>query len=84
MSETALQEYRDPQDALSLSERQNIVGQKLGDLNASVTKAKTDRIGRETQFRQLEALQERRSPSSRTRSSPPTGWSRPSRPRWPS
>ena len=55
-SETALQEYRAQQDALSLSERQNIVGQKLADLNASVTKAKTDRIGRETQYRMVQSI----------------------------
>ncbi len=55
-SETALQEYRARQDALSLSERQNIVGQKLADLNASVTKAKTDRIGRETQYRMVQSI----------------------------
>jgi capsular exopolysaccharide synthesis family protein len=55
-SETALQEYRARFDALSLSERQNIVVQRLADLNASVTRAKTDRIGRETQYRIVQPL----------------------------
>ena len=55
-SETALQTYRATRDALSLSDRQNIVVQKLADLNASVTKAKTDRILKEAQFRQIEAI----------------------------
>lgn len=55
-SETVLQKYRESQDALSLADRQNIVVQRLGDVNAAVTKAKTDRITKETQFRQLEAL----------------------------
>jgi capsular exopolysaccharide synthesis family protein len=55
-SETALQSYREKRDALSLQDRQNIVVQKLGDLNAAVTKAKTDRIIKETQYRQLQTL----------------------------
>lgn len=55
-AETALQTYRAQRDALSLSDRQNIVVQKLADLNASVTKAKTDRILRETQYQQLQAV----------------------------
>ena len=55
-SETALQNYRATRDALGLSDRQNIVGQKLADLNGAVTKAKTDRITRETQYRQIEAI----------------------------
>ncbi len=55
-SETALQTYRARQDALSLLDRQNIVGQKLGDLNSAVTKAKTDRILRETQYQQIQGL----------------------------
>ncbi len=46
-AETALQSYRASRDALSLSDRQNIVGQKPIDLNTAVTKAKTDRILRD-------------------------------------
>src|SRR5207247_254576 len=43
-SEQALQHYREQTDAVSLEERQNIVVQKLGDLNSAVTRAKTDRL----------------------------------------
>lgn len=57
-AETALQTYRAQRDALSLSDRQNIVVQKLADLNASVTKAKTDRILRETQYQQLRSVKD--------------------------
>jgi capsular exopolysaccharide synthesis family protein len=55
-TETALQTYRADQDAISLSDRQNIVGQKLQDLNAAVTRAKTDRILRETQYQQIQGI----------------------------
>lgn len=47
-SEAALQQYKEQQDALSVEDRQNIVVQKLSDLNAAVTKAKVDRLARET------------------------------------
>ncbi len=57
-SETASQRYRESRDALSLEDRQNIVVQKLGDINAAVTKAKTDRIVKETQYRQLESIRD--------------------------
>ena len=57
-SETALQTYRARQDAMSLLDRQNIVGQKLGDLNSAVTKAKTERILRETQYQQIQGLKD--------------------------
>lgn len=55
-AETALQTYRAQQDALSLSDRQNIVVEKLSDLNSSVTQAKTDRLGREAQYQLLQTL----------------------------
>jgi capsular exopolysaccharide synthesis family protein len=55
-SELALQRYREANRAVSLEDRQNIVVQRLGDLNATVTRAKTDRIHREALFRQLEAI----------------------------
>jgi polysaccharide biosynthesis transport protein len=57
-SEKALQTYRARQDAMSLLDRQNIVGQKLGDLNSAVTKAKTDRILRETQYQQIQGIKD--------------------------
>jgi capsular exopolysaccharide synthesis family protein len=59
-SETALQSYVENKDAVSLQDRQNIVVQKLADLSASVTKAKTDRITKETLYDQLKAFQDGR------------------------
>jgi succinoglycan biosynthesis transport protein ExoP len=56
-AETALQRYRERNDGISMEDRQNIVVQKLADLNAAVTRAKTDRIQKEALFRQLEAMQ---------------------------
>jgi capsular exopolysaccharide synthesis family protein len=57
-SEQALQRYREStNDAVSLEERQNIVVQKLGDLNAAVTRAKTERIEKETTYNQVRSLQ---------------------------
>ena len=55
-AETALQAYRANQDAMSLSDRQNIVGQKLTDLNASVTQANTERLAREAQYQLLQSI----------------------------
>jgi polysaccharide biosynthesis transport protein len=56
-AETALQQYREHNDGISLEDRQNIVVQKLADLNAAVTRAKTDRIQKEALYRQLGAIQ---------------------------
>jgi capsular exopolysaccharide synthesis family protein len=56
-SEQALQRYRERTDAVSLEDKQNIVVQKLADLNAAVTRAKTERIQKEAMYNQLKALQ---------------------------
>jgi succinoglycan biosynthesis transport protein ExoP len=56
-SEAALQQYRERSDAMSLEERQNIVVQKLADLNAAVTRAKTERIQKEATYQQIRNLQ---------------------------
>ena len=56
-SELALQNYLERNDAVSLDGPQNIVEQKLADLNAAVTKAKMDRIDKEAQYNQLLAIQ---------------------------
>jgi succinoglycan biosynthesis transport protein ExoP len=56
-SEGALQRYREQNDAVSLEERQNIVVQKLADLNAAVTRAKTERIQKESAYNQVRNLQ---------------------------
>ena len=56
-SELALQRYREKGDAVSLEDRQNIVVQRLTDLNAAYTKARTDRFEKEALYNQLSALQ---------------------------
>ena len=55
-AETALQRYREQNDAISLQDRENIVVQKLSDLNAAVTQAKTDRFQKEALAKQLQSL----------------------------
>jgi polysaccharide biosynthesis transport protein len=57
-AEVKLQAYREQNDAISLEDRQNIVVQKLTDLNAAVTKAKTERIQKESMYVQLRAIQD--------------------------
>ena len=52
-AELALQKYREQNEAIPLEDRQNIVVQKLADLNAAVTRAKTDRLMKEAMYRQL-------------------------------
>jgi capsular exopolysaccharide synthesis family protein len=55
VAETALQQYRERNDAISLEDRQNIVVQRLADMNAAVTRAKTERLQKEALYRQLSA-----------------------------
>ena len=43
-SEAALQRYKESHDAVAVEDRQNIVVQRLADLNSAATKAKTGRI----------------------------------------
>lgn len=54
-SERALQAFREQHDAISLEKGQDIVVQKLADLNTAVTRAKTARIEAEAKFRELSA-----------------------------
>jgi polysaccharide biosynthesis transport protein len=67
-SEAALQRYREEQraDALFTSplgaDRQNIVVQKLAELQAAVSKARTETIEREAQYKLLSAIQADRAP----------------------
>jgi capsular exopolysaccharide synthesis family protein len=49
-SERALAEYRDKQNALSLDDKQNIVLSRLNALNDAVTKARMERVQKETQY----------------------------------
>jgi polysaccharide biosynthesis transport protein len=51
-AEAALQNYRERIGSLSLEDGQNIVVQKLADLNSAVTRAKTERLQREAVYRQ--------------------------------
>jgi polysaccharide biosynthesis transport protein len=54
-TESALQAFREQNDAVSLKEGQDIVVQKLADLNGAVTRAKTNRIEKEAQHRAIVA-----------------------------
>jgi uncharacterized protein involved in exopolysaccharide biosynthesis len=56
-SEQALQRYREQTGAVALEDRQNIVVQRLADLNAAVTRARTDRIEKESIYNQIRAIQ---------------------------
>jgi capsular exopolysaccharide synthesis family protein len=56
-SEQAVQRYREQTDSVSLEDKQNIVMQKLSELNAAVTRAKTLRIEKEAAYNQIRSLQ---------------------------
>jgi len=56
-AEAKLQQYRERNDAISLTDRENITVQKLADLNAALTRAKTERIQKESMYQQLQAAQ---------------------------
>ncbi len=53
-SELALQKYREQNNATSTEDPQ--VTQKLAELSTAVTRAKTDRIYKETLYKQLQAI----------------------------
>jgi len=55
-SEISLQKYKEKENIVSLEERQNIVVQRLSQLNALVTGAKTERIAIETRYKELKKL----------------------------
>jgi polysaccharide biosynthesis transport protein len=59
-SEAALQRYKREQGAEALGERQNVVVQKLADLQGAVTRASAETIEKETQYRQVLQLQSNR------------------------
>ena len=56
-TEIALQRYKETHDAIAVEDRENIVVQRLADLNGAVTKAKTTRIEKEALYAQLKAVQ---------------------------
>jgi succinoglycan biosynthesis transport protein ExoP len=60
-SEQALQRYREKTGAMALEDRQNIVIQRLADLNTAVTRARTERIEKESVYNQIRAIQSDRS-----------------------
>jgi uncharacterized protein involved in exopolysaccharide biosynthesis len=55
-SETLLQEYKEAHRAVSLDEKQNIVVERLKELNGKVTAAKAERLKLETDRAQIQAL----------------------------
>ena len=59
-SERALQQYREQGDAVALEDRQNIVVQRLSDLNTAYTQARTQRFEKEALYNQLSSLQSNR------------------------
>jgi polysaccharide biosynthesis transport protein len=59
-SEQALQKYREQTGAVALQDRQNIVIQRLSDLNAAVTRARTERIEKEAVYNQVRDAQNNR------------------------
>jgi capsular exopolysaccharide synthesis family protein len=56
-SEAELQRYKEQHDAVAVEDRQNIVVQRLADLNSAATKAKTVRIEKEALYNQLKSIQ---------------------------
>ncbi|MGH9252959.1 MAG: GumC family protein [Vicinamibacterales bacterium] len=61
-TEGALQEYREQKDGVSLESGQNIVAQKLAQLNASYTSARAERVQKEALHRQLTAMEKSGAP----------------------
>ena len=55
-SEAALQRYRSTHNIVTIGEQASLSAQKLTEMSAAVTKAKTDRIEKEAMFKQLESI----------------------------
>lgn len=55
-SERAMQEYKEETKSVSLEDRQNVVVEKLKELNQKVTEAKSVRIAQETAYNQAKNL----------------------------
>jgi len=56
-SETAAQRYREANGDVAVSAEQNIILQKLSDLNTAATKANTERLDAQTLYDQLRAVE---------------------------
>ncbi len=61
-TEGALQQYREQRDGVSLENDQNIVVQKLGQLNAAYTSARAERVQKEALYQQLTAMEQAGAP----------------------
>jgi capsular exopolysaccharide synthesis family protein len=61
-SQGAMQRYREQKDAVSLGDQQNIVGQKLAQLNTAVTTARMERLDKQTLNEQLKKIQQSGTP----------------------
>jgi succinoglycan biosynthesis transport protein ExoP len=61
-SQGAIQQYREKTDAVSLGDQQNIVIQRLGQLNAAVTSARMERLDKQTLYEQLKRIRESGAP----------------------
>jgi polysaccharide biosynthesis transport protein len=57
-SEQALQRYREQHNVIGSDDRSNPLVQNLGELATAATKAKTERIEKETTYRRLRAIQD--------------------------
>src|SRR3712207_4911983 len=55
-AEVRLQRYKEEHHAVSLDEKQNIVVERLKELNGKVTAAKTERLRLETDRAQIESM----------------------------
>jgi len=55
-SERALANYREKENALSLDDKQNIVLSRLNQLNDAVTRARTERVQKESLYKQVNAI----------------------------
>ncbi|HJZ74576.1 MAG TPA: polysaccharide biosynthesis tyrosine autokinase [Vicinamibacterales bacterium] len=55
-SERALANYREKENALSLDDKQNIVLSRLNQLNDAVTRARTERVQKESLYNQVKAI----------------------------
>jgi polysaccharide biosynthesis transport protein len=61
-TEGALQQYREQRDGVSLENDQNVVVQKLAQLNAAYTSARAERVQKEALYLQLTAMEQRNVP----------------------
>ena len=55
-AETAMSRYREQQNALSLDDRQNIVGSRLNTMNETATRARTTRLQKEASYNQVKSV----------------------------